>query len=308
MADYKNFIKKEDIGRIQRWLITGPDSILAQDALEIAYEHVYSLDFNVSRHVVFGNEVDRDFLHSILMNIDLMVDRVLVVMFDADKYKYWDELAPILRDLPPNRFFIATAGPQPTSEEVIHCFDKSKKAAYIKCKPLKREDLMSLLHSRLNIDSAGARLLIERSRDDLEWLFNLLKKLEYFPGFITVDTLERAVKTSGTPNASLSLLTNNKRDFLISKEKGGLSSLSINGIIDVISKAYLLNESMRTSKGHIRVISEKTSLKRGEIERLRPLIRFYDRTNTLRKLKCISTFKSSIITNKWAALALISRW
>ncbi|MCW4026124.1 MAG: hypothetical protein NWE76_01405 [Candidatus Bathyarchaeota archaeon] len=273
-------------------------------------EHVESGDVTVGKTIFLGEDcTPTDLIYR--LSEPVLEDRSLVILFNAEKFSGWDEVEETLKNLPPYHFFVAVSNEDAVDKQDsrIRIFMNSQKAKLVECNEMSDEDLLDWLNTRLHINTDAAVLLIKKSHGDSEWLLNAVRKLQYFTGPIKFALVDKAIQLEGTPSFSESLLFYKKKEALRSISSGGLQDVSLPDIINDVTGAFLLHESMRAVGFNIRILVERTKLSGTRIKELRAIARFYEKINSFRCLEMLLRYRKELShKNKWAWQIAVSRW
>lgn len=311
MSTYSQILKRDDQGRRQLWYIAGPEKALVQDALELAKAHVSSGVDDVYQTVFIGGEVSAHEIRQRLLETGHF-GRSLVLLLDADKFKHWDKIGQVLKQLPRTDFFIAVSNEDYPDERQPHIalFRGSSKVRYVVCKPFTVDESIEWLRNRLHIGKDASRYLITRSRGDTEWLLNAVRKLETIKGYISLEVAELMVKGVGTADFADSLLNYRKRDAILSLYKDIPIAGMIGTLAESVRKASQVGEGIRSIGYFSRALMrERTRMPDKVLNEYRPLSRLYDRSNTARCMQAILRSHEQLVHGERGAwLALIARW
>lgn len=310
MSSYSQILKAESQGRRQLWFIAGPEKALVQDAYELACDHARSDASDVAQTVFVGGtcsgaEVARRLREN-------GHERSLVVLLDAEKFNEWDVIEPLLRRIPRTDYFIAVSNEDAPDEGQRHIalFRGSQKVRYVLCKPFDADTTVEWIGTRLNIQHDAARFLAGRARGDMEWLLNVVRKLETLDDFVGLALVEKIITSAGTPAFRDSLLNYRKREAVQSLQFGVPNSREVGAIVEDVRKASLIREAMRTV-GYFSLprLRERTKLTNKTISEYRGLSQLYDRANSFRSMKAVSGLHERLVRQDRSAwLSLVAKW
>jgi hypothetical protein len=178
------------------------------------------------------------------------------------------------------------------------------------CKPFTEAEAVEWVNSKLTIQAGAAQHLVERSKGDTEWLLNTIRKLGSLSSFLSLTFVEKVVSGTGTPNVQDSLLHYRKRDAILALKDGAPEPATVSAIVESVRKASQIREAMRTigyfSKPRLR---ERTRLTETTIMAFRPLSQLYDRANSFRSMKAISSLHDRLVQQDRSAwLSLVAKW
>lgn len=307
---YSKILKQDDQGRRQLWYIFGKEQALVQDALELAKDHVRSGSTSIARSIYLGEDVVVSEL-CLRLSQDTSEERSMVVLLNADAFKEWDILIPVLQRLEKSHFFIAVSnkGTVNSEEPYIRLFMGSSKVRLVECNKFSNEDLMEWMTTRLYIRQEACLYLIKRSRGDYEWLLNTIRKLQYMEGVVTLSLVEKLFKDTGIPNLADSLLKYRKRDAIIAVRNNGFDQTDTHKLYRAVRKAALLREALNTVGYLTRNLIERTKLTQNEIALYRPLTKKYDpKTVTRLFILMLKLYPKLEAQDKWSWETFIFKW
>lgn len=310
MSSYSQILSSTAKGTRNLWFIAGPDKALVQDAFEHAKQHASEGAEAVTMTTFVGGTCKPIEVARRLQQHGH--ERSIVTMLDAEKFTGWEEVESLLRSLPKTDFFIAVSNEDSPDETQQHIslFRGTTKARYVLCKPFTTAQLTEWVTSKLTIQAGAAQHLVERANGDTEWLLNTVRKLQSVNTFLSLRFVESVVVGNGTPNIQDSLLHYRKRDAILALKDGAPEPSTVSSIIESVRKASQIREAMRTvgyfSKPRLR---ERTRLTEKTIMAYRPLSQLYDRANSFRSMKAISSLHGRLIQHDRSAwLSLVAKW
>lgn len=310
MSSYSQILSSTAQGTRNLWFIAGPDKALVQDAYEHAKQHAYADAEAVTLTTFVGGTCSPTEVARRLQQHGH--ERSVVVMLDAEKFTGWGEVENLLRRIPKTDYFIAVSNEDKPDEAQQHValFRGNTKARYVLCKPFEQDEAVEWINSKLSMQAGTAQHLIERSKGDSEWLLNVVRKLQSLNTHLSLRFVEKVVTGSGTPDLRDSLLHYRKRDALRALKDTAPEPSTVSGIVEDVRKASQIREAMRTvghySKPRLR---ERTKLNDKTIMAYRPLSQLYDRANSFRSMRAISSLHSRLVRQDRSAwLSLVAKW
>lgn len=308
MASYIQVLKSKAQGRRQLWYVCGDEPALVQDAYELAQVHVTSANVDVERKVFYGGEVDVRELEIELMR-DLDGDRQMVVLLEAEKFRDWAALAPVLKDAGTQRFFIAVADEEP-SETVQGMFTNSAKTRYVVCNPMTPEDQRTWISTKLVITRDAADLLVTMARDDHDWILNQIRKLSLLDaGEVKPKLVKQICHTSGVPDFTMALLNRDRAGVLAAVDFAIPTPADLSKLSSYLAKYLSLAESVRNVGMSNRLLIERTGLSQKEISVFRPHALYYDSQVSTKCYGALVRLQEGLArSSRQAYHALITRW
>ncbi len=313
MPTYAKILAAETQGRRQLWYICGSEPALVQDAYELAVDHACSVDVPISKAVFLGPEVSVQALSDELLR-DFDEERMVVVLHEAEKFKQWDELIPVLKAIDKSRFFLAVSNaPAPTTKgSWASIFVNNTKARLVTCDKMSPVEKSTWVQSRLRITREAESLLIRKSWDDMGWLLNQMRKLEQLEvDSVTPRMVEVFCPGHGQPDfvEALRRAGTGKVPALASIRDREPTKEEVRDLQRDLSRLVLINTETNSVGLQMRQLSERTGLSPKQISAYRKSAVYYDLQAATRCFLALAKLQEGLTRgSRTACLALVSGW
>lgn len=311
MATYPQVFKSTAQGRRQLWYIYGMNEPVRQDCLELALEHVKSGAESVEKILLFGDKVTASDIMDAL-DSNTYSDRLLVILYEAEKFTQWDEMREFLSKLEKNRFFIAMSAEEKLESGVApsSLFTGSTKARCVNCTTMQDKDIALWIQTRVNITPDAAAYLVRQSNYDYEWLLNQMRRLERLPfAVVELRVVQVLCRTEGKRSFVGALLGQRKVGALEAVYEGSTEAGTVLALVENLEKLSKINEGLKQVGSSGRQLVERTGLTLNEISVLQKSALYYDLQVVTRNYAALVKLEESLKHGrKEAFYALATRW